>query len=88
MDRINGQYQHAVGFWHLHPNIEVTLRDKSTVDLVLPSAQTAVLVVAGVELALEETTWHPGFGESVPNTRIVFKFNSPTVITEVCWGND
>ena len=88
MDRINGQYQHAVGFWHLHPNIEVTLRDKSTVDLVLPSAQTAVLVVAGAELALEETTWHPGFGESVPNTRIVFKFNSPTVITEVCWGND
>lgn len=87
-DRLDGQYERALGFWHLHPNIRVSLRDKSTVDLALPSGQTAVLSIAGAELALEDTTWHPGFGKSVPNTRIVFKFSSPTVVTEVCWSND
>lgn len=87
-DRLNGQYQRAIGFWHLHPNIDASLRDKCTVDLVLPSGQTVVLVIGGAELALEDATWHPGFGESVPNTRIVFKFSSATVVTEVRWSSD
>ena len=87
-DRLDGQYERALGFWHLHPNIDVTLRDRSTLDLALPSGQTVVVSIAGAEISLDDTTWHPGFGESVPNTRIVFKFSSPTVITEVRWSND
>lgn len=88
IDRLDGRYERALGFWHLHPNIDVKLRDKFTVDLTLGSGQRAVLSIAGAELALEDTTWHPGFGESVPNTRIVFNFSSPTVVTEVRWSND
>ena len=87
LDRLDGKFQRATGFWHLHPNIDVSQQDGSIVNLTLPSGQTAVLVIAGAELALEETTWHPGFGESVPNTRIVFQFRSPTVISEVRWSN-
>ena len=88
IDRLDGRYERALGFWHLHPNIDASMRDKSTVDLALPSGQTVVLSIAGAELALEDTTWHPEFGESVPNTRIVFNFSSPTVVTEVRWSND
>ena len=87
-DRLDGQYERALGFWHLHPKIDVTLLDKSTVELALPSAQTVVVSIAGAEVSLDDTTWHPGFGESVPNTRIVYEFSSPTVVTEVRWSND
>jgi len=87
-DRLEGQYERALGFWHLHPNIDASMRDKCTVDLALPSGQTVVLSIAGAELAIEDTTWHPGFGESVPNTRIVYEFSSPTVVTKVRWSND
>jgi uncharacterized heparinase superfamily protein len=88
IDRLDGQFQRAIGFWHLHPDIDVIQQAKSTVKLELPTGQTAVVSIVGAEIALEDTTWHPGFGESVPNTRIVFNFSSPTVVTEVRWSND
>lgn len=88
IDRLDGQFQRAVGLWHLHPYLDVIQRDKSTVELGLPTGQTAILSIVGAEIVLQDTTWHPGFGESVPNTRIVFKFRSPTVVTEVRWRND
>lgn len=88
IDRLDGQFQRATGFWHLHPNIDVSQQDKSTVNLVLPSGQTVIVSITGAEIVLEDTTWHPGFGESVQNTRIVFKFSSLTVVTEICWSND
>lgn len=84
-DRLEGHYQRALGFWHLHPNIDASLRDSSTIDLALSSGQTVVLRIAGAELSLEETTWHPGFGKSIISTRIVFKFLSPIVVTEILW---
>ena len=88
IDRLDGQFHRAVGFWHLHPDIGVIQRDKSTVELGLPTGQTAIVSIVGAEIALEDTTWHPGFGQSVPNTRIVFNFRSPRVVTEVRWSND
>ena len=87
-DRLDGHYQRALGFWHLHPDIDASLRDNSKVDLALPSEQTAVLSIAGAEVSLEATTWHPCFGGSVPNIRIVLKFSAPTVVTEVRWNID
>lgn len=87
MDRLDGQFQRAVGFWHLHPDIVVSQLDKAIIKLVLSSGQTAFVNIAGAEIALEDTTWHIGFGESVPSTRIVYYFSSPTVVTEVQWSN-
>ena len=87
-DRLDGQYQLAIGYWHLHPDIEVSLRNTSALNLILSSGQSVLVNIDGAKIQVEPSTWHPGFGKSVPNTRIVFTFSKPTVVTDLSWSHD
>jgi len=88
VDELDGQYHRATGFWFLHPSIGVSMRDNLTVDLTISSCLSASVSITGANIKLEDATWHPGFGESMPTSRIVFNFDSPIVTTDVCWCRD
>ena len=88
VDNLNGYYQQAVGFWHLHPDVKARIVNQSICEVGLLTGHYVSLKIIGATIDLKESTWHPGFGKSERNTVIAFKFESPAVVTEVRWGNN
>lgn len=85
------------GAWHLHPDIAVqqigNTGETSVFSLYIPAGNTvheARLMIQGAERShLEQVTWHPEFGKSVPNMRVVFRSGRPlpaTFTTIVQWS--
>lgn len=88
VDRIDGHYKQAIGFWHLHPDVKVSLVDPSTYELFVQSGKSAIVKIKGATHELKKSIWHPEFGKSIINSCIVFNFESSTVITLVQWDNN
>lgn len=61
----------AEGRFHLHPLVSVKSMTSDCVMLALPGGQQLRLQCDGDPLRLEDSTWHPEFGVSVPNRCIV-----------------
>lgn len=95
-DIVSGACRHRVkGAWHLHPDV-VLAHNATTPETALllkvpvgtQTREVALTVQGPVALAVEECTWHPEFGRSVPNRRLVFRYHGPlpvTVTTRLCW---
>ena len=65
-DRLEGTFERAVGYLHLHPEVDVQL--ESGMQAVLArSGERLRLRVTGAQLELAESTWHPSFNHSVPS---------------------
>lgn len=74
-DRLSGVFNHAQAHYHLHPDI--LLEGPSTdgqVTLKLPNGTHYMVKVEGAEIEVLDTTWHPGFGLSIPNRKLVLHF--------------
>ena len=75
-DEIEGRFQEACSFYHLHPDVWVSVIDRNTLRLELLDGKQ-VLVSSNQNLRVEGSTWHPEFGTVVPNKRIVISFKKP-----------
>lgn len=53
--------------FHLHPLVSVTSMTSDSVVLAIPGGRQLRLQAEGGPLRLEESTWHPEFGVSIPN---------------------
>ncbi len=75
-DRLEGDYERATGYLHLHPDVQAVARDAHTVSLTL-AGRELTLRAEGASLGLAASTWHPGFNLSLPNTVVVATFQRP-----------
>jgi uncharacterized heparinase superfamily protein len=89
-DELDGAYERARAHFHLHPDIGVSEAYPGSGRLVLGSRQGARIEVSvsGGSLAIEGSTWHPRFGASIPNQRLVATFDSPRLSTHLRWRRD
>ncbi|MDH3393852.1 MAG: heparinase II/III family protein, partial [Desulfobulbaceae bacterium] len=89
-DEVTGPFRDAEARFHLHPDVKVESAQLSEgrVVLVLPEGQRVDFVVEIGILRLDSTTWHPRFGESVPNVCLAVQFCSPTVKVELGWQRE
>lgn len=96
-DVLRGTGIHDVqGTWHFHPDIGIIPVGGQLTPVFrirIPAGGTtreAVLSVEGpVNVAIEESTWHPEFGLSVANRRLVFRYRGAlpvTVATRLQWS--
>lgn len=77
------------GAWHFHPSVSVEEMGSAGGDagyrLCLPGGNRTgevYLTIRGAEKSyLEPCTWHPEFGQSLPNTRLVFRRRSYLPVT-------
>lgn len=69
-DEIEGKFNEARSLYHLHPNVEVNVINKNTLRLQLSGGRQVEVSSTG-DLRVEDSTWHPRFGATVPNKRIV-----------------
>nr|WP_301333972.1 alginate lyase family protein [Vibrio agarivorans] len=74
VDKLQGEFCEAVACFHLHPSIEV-IEAKENLIIVLPNEERFSVAGSG-QLEILESTWHPKFGESIPNKKITFSFST------------
>ncbi|MEZ8341238.1 heparinase II/III family protein [Vibrio cyclitrophicus] len=79
-DNLTGKYNHAEAHYHLHPDVMVEgANNTSQVRLHLPSGTKYTIDVEGADIKVLETTWHPEFGLSVANKKLVLNFKQNEV---------
>ncbi|HHX8459571.1 TPA: heparinase II/III family protein, partial [Vibrio diabolicus] len=69
-DQIIGGFNSAISVLHLHPTVKIEVVSKNEMSLQLSSGNT-VLIRFSSPFYVEDSTWHPEFGLSIPNKRIV-----------------
>ncbi len=61
-------------FFHLHPNISARVIGSSKVSLTEGESIVATLIYSdNVEVSIEDSTYHPSFGQIMKNKKLVFK---------------
>ncbi|MBF0420153.1 MAG: alginate lyase family protein [Magnetococcales bacterium] len=85
-DWIHGPYTQAEARYHIHPDVSISQDDlqKSRLRLTLPSQHHVQLIIEG-NWRIEESTWHPSFGISLPNTCLNVSFTDKHVCVTIIW---
>jgi len=79
-DRLTGTYNHAEAHYHLHSDVVVDEPNSDgPVILHLPNGAKYIVKAEGADIKVFETTWHPGFGLSVANKKLVLNFKQNEV---------
>ena len=79
-DQLSGVFNHAEAHYHLHPNIQVeSSNHDGQVILQLPSGAQYNVRAEGADIKVLETTWHPEFGLSIANKKLVLNFKQNEV---------
>ncbi|MEZ9184404.1 heparinase II/III family protein [Vibrio splendidus] len=79
-DRLTGSYNHAEAHYHLHPDVRVEgINNSSQVRLHLPNGTQYTINAEGADIKVLETTWHPEFGLSIANKKLVLNFKQNEV---------
>ena len=87
-DEVDLGYNSAVAHWHFHPDILIESLENDTFSLVLQNGNSIYLSFEGGNSKITDSTWHPGFGFSVPNKKILTKIFAGKLITRIDWGLD
>jgi uncharacterized heparinase superfamily protein len=83
-DVIQGDFDSAFGYLHLHPDIEVD--SNSPTDCTLKSTNHEIKIeVSGVILTVEDSTWHPEFGVVIANKKLRLEYKKSQVTYRINW---
>jgi uncharacterized heparinase superfamily protein len=85
-DTLTGSPQSAVANFLLHPEVNAGLQN-GKINLVR-AGRRAEFTVDGGEVRLEDATWHPEFGLSIPTRRISVLFTQNTLKTAISWDQE
>ncbi|NVK36718.1 MAG: alginate lyase family protein [Gammaproteobacteria bacterium] len=87
-DKLIGRFSRAVAYWHLHPDIKLKQTDDSKFEVTLTKGEVIQLEFTGADVEACESVWHPGFGLSVPNTKLVLRLSEQQLATKISWSLD
>jgi len=85
-DTIEGECSSAIARFHLHPLVNASVNNDGAVEVTLPLGQQLKVCCAGGQVRLRKSTWHPRFGQSIPNICIEVDIVEGQLRTDVCWG--
>ena len=78
VDHLDGEWKMAAAMYHFHPDIQISRLDDYSVRLVMPDGRE-VAVKSSDLLSVEACSWHPQFGLSLPNQKIIIPFTSSSL---------
>jgi len=81
-DNLSGKFSTAKACYHLHPDI-VIQQNSSGADLLLPDGTKFELEVIGSDLSISDSTWHPEFGISIANKKLILNFKQSEAILNI-----
>ncbi len=76
-DELFGDWHQAEAMFHMHPDVAV-VQDADTVIITLPSG-VRYAVISESLLRVETSTWHPHFGVSIENFKLVVPIKNSTL---------
>jgi uncharacterized heparinase superfamily protein len=89
-DVVQGGCHHAEARFHLHPAIVVEQEslnaDERTVTLLLPTQQRVSVWIRKGRARLEPSTFHPRFGQTIPNVCLVIELEYALAETRFYWS--
>lgn len=87
-DTLQGSCDHAEARFHFHPSVIVTMRDRCSGTFEVANGRCLHWTVTNGSARLEDSNWHPRFGESLPNRCLVVRLEQglATVIFE--WDDE
>jgi len=77
-DCLSGKFTTAKALYHLHPDVAIKQTDGGII-LVLPQNELFELKVTGANILISDSTWHPEFGVSIANKKIVLTFKQSEI---------
>ncbi len=85
IDTLSGNYKTAYANYHLHPDVSLLVDSDKRLILNLKSGRS-ILVESSEIIEVFNTTWHPGFGVSIPNKclRLPIKTGSLEISFSIC----
>lgn len=87
-DTLQGSCDHAEARFHFHPSLRVTLRDGRRGSIGLANGRTLNWSAMIGTARVESSTWHPWFGESVPNCCLVVRLEQGRAATRFEWDEE
>jgi uncharacterized heparinase superfamily protein len=86
VDRVSGTFGRAVAHFHFHPDVEVQRLDAWQMRLMRSGKPAATLDFQGARtVELRTGSWHPRFGESIPNVNLCVEFEARELHTQLTW---
>jgi uncharacterized heparinase superfamily protein len=88
-DTISGAFRQARASFHFHPDVHAELAGPSTVRFRGPDGLSGTVAFQGSNAVhVLESTWHPRFGVTVANQRVVAEFVAGELLTRIDWTRD
>ena len=85
-DEVSGQHCQAVVYWHFHPDVKIEVESQHSVNLTLPEGQQVSMQLSGADAQLVPSTWHPRFGVSVNNQKLMLVLKNSKLVTRIEWS--
>lgn len=85
-DFLQGKFNSATGYLHLHPSVNVISYSGDGCILQTESDEIN-LKVTGSDLTVEDSTWHPEFGNAVKSKKIKLQYSQSRVTYQITWKN-
>lgn len=83
-DKIIGRFESAIGYLHLHPEVDVLDVNDEIVKLAT-DRYLINLAISGATVFLADSTWHPQFGVSNANKKLYFQFKNDSMAVVIDW---
>ena len=86
-DLLKGRFANAKVHFHVHPDWSVRQRDGGNQELRHPEGLLCLSVVDGQNLTVEAARYHPSFGQSLSNCRLMVEIprENPSLTTRFNW---
>jgi len=85
VDELKGEFNSGIASLHLHPDVMVEAIDDDFVVLSV-AGHIVELKFTGASILLEETSWHPEFGVSLPSKKLCCSFLGDSMSIEISWS--
>lgn len=86
-DELHGRFHSAIAHLHFHPEVVVELERDCCFKVYLPDGRAVALEVDGGDARLVDSTWHPRFGVSVSNQKLLLEFVGSKLNTRITWSS-
>lgn len=87
VDKLIGDFENAIGYLHLHPDVEIVSYSNNEIKLSIVD-RFICLSVIGADVNIETSSWHPEFGISLSSKKLCFKFNRNEMNIDFSWGSN
>ena len=86
-DELHGCFQQAIAHLHFHPEVVVESEGESRFKAHLPDGRAVMLEVLGGNARLLNSSWHPRFGVSMSNKKLLLEFTGSKLTTRISWSS-